>query len=122
MRTHRSNTVAKTSVPPDIVDITEEVLDAARASGVKDGHVTVFATEGGCSLVINERESGLLQDMKAAIDRVTNGTGDISVIGHRSTVFPLVNGELKLGSWQRIMLLELEEPAARTVVVQVVGE
>jgi secondary thiamine-phosphate synthase enzyme len=122
MRTHQSNTVAKTSGPPDLVDITDEILDAARASGLKDGHVTVFASEGGCSLIVNERESGLLQDMKAAIERVATGNGDLSAIGHRSTVFPLVDGELKLGSWQRIMLVELEEPAARTVVVQVVGE
>lgn len=121
LRTHRSNAIAKTSTPPDIVDITDHVLDAARASGLKDGLVTVVATEGGCALVVNERESGLLQDMKSAIDRASNGNGEVS-FGVSSAVLPLVNGELKLGSWQRIMLVELEEPAARSVVVQVVGE
>jgi thiamine phosphate synthase YjbQ (UPF0047 family) len=121
-RTHRSNTIAKTSTPPDIVDITDDVRGATRSSGLSNGHVTISTPPGGCALVVNERESGLLEDMKAALDRMSSRIGDVTVGRPRSTVLPLVGGELRLGAWQRIMLVELEEPAERTVIVEVVGE
>jgi thiamine phosphate synthase YjbQ (UPF0047 family) len=44
------------------------------------------------------------------------------MIGSTSVVIPAVDGRLRLGTWQRVLLVELDEPARRSFLVQVVGE
>jgi secondary thiamine-phosphate synthase enzyme len=107
----------------DLVDITDEVVDALEASPVRDGHVTVFTDAPGCALVVNERESGLLRDLRSTVDRLrTAGEDDArTLLGSSSVVLP-ATGRLRLGTWQRLMLAELEGPSDRRVVVQIVGE
>lgn len=108
----------------DLVDITDQVVDALEASPVTDGHVTVFAGAPGCALVVNERESGLLRDLRSTVDRLREtGNADVrTLLGSSSVVLPAVGGRIQLGTWQRLMLAELEGPSDRRVVVQIVGE
>jgi secondary thiamine-phosphate synthase enzyme len=124
METHVRAARAETAGSMDLVDITEEVLDALAEGPVQDGHVTVFAESPGCSLIVNERESGLLRDIRATMDRLRcTGREDLrSMLGSASVVLPLCSGRLRLGTWQRLLLAELEGPAERRIVVQIVGE
>jgi secondary thiamine-phosphate synthase enzyme len=124
MRIHRAECKAETTASLDFVDVTDEVRTAIAGSGVRQGQVTVFSMERGCSLVMNERESGLMSDVRAALDRL--GAQDVhtrhALIGSTSVVLPVADGELRLGKWQRVLLAELEEPGVRSIVIQVVGE
>jgi secondary thiamine-phosphate synthase enzyme len=124
MRTHQIECATQTKAAPSFVDLTDAIQEALEESGISDGQVTVFSPESTCALVVNERETGLLEDIKRTIDRLSPN-GDESragMIGATSVVLPAVEGRLRLGMWQRVLLVELEEPARRSIVIQIVGE
>ncbi|MFP5298258.1 MAG: YjbQ family protein [Actinomycetota bacterium] len=124
MLTHEERCSARTQQLYDFVDITDDVQRVVSSSGVSGGRATVFSAADQCPLLLNERESGLLKDIRRAVDRVTEH-GQLqapTTIGSKSIVFPVVDGQLRLGRWQRLLLFELEGAAEREVLVQVVGE
>jgi len=124
MRTHHVECKAETGAALDFVDITDEVQAAVAEARIDHGQVTIVSLEDGCTLVMNERESGLMSDIRAALDRV--GAHDVhsrqALIGSTSIVLPIAGGELRLGMWQRVMLAELEHAGVRSVAIHVVGE
>lgn len=124
MRTHQVECHTKTIEPLDFVDLTDEIQGVLDESGIEDGQVTIFTPQTACAIVVNERESGLLSDVRRALDRL----GDVDaprgrgMIGSCSVVLPVAAGKLRLGKWQRVLLIELEDGAERSVVIQIVGE
>lgn len=121
LKTHSARCTAETTGVPDFVDITDAVAAALVDSGIRNGQVTVFAPGDGCSILVNERESGLLHDLKTTLGRLKDAWPP-SVIGSASIVVPAFEGRLGLGVWQRVLLVELREAATRPVLVQVLGE
>ena len=124
MRTHQIECEAKTNAAPSFVDLTEDIQRTLDESGISDGQVTVFSPNTTCALLVNERESGLLEDIKRAIVRLSPNGDDAraGMLGATSVVLPAVDGQLRLGMWQRVLLVELEEPSQRSFVIQIVGE
>ena len=123
MRNHHSECVLETTGAPDFVDITGEVEDALVQSRIRDGHVTVFSNNDECSIIVQERESGLLLDIEQTLRRVRATARDRrTLVGSRSVVLPAASGRLRLGTWQRVLLVELEGPSARSVTVHIVGD
>jgi secondary thiamine-phosphate synthase enzyme len=124
MRTHQTECAARTDAAPGFVDITDDVQRALDESGIDGGQLTVFAPDVACAILVNERESGLLEDIKRTIDRLTlNGsTLRAGMLGSASVVLPVADGRLRLGTWQRVLLVEMERAGSRSVVVQIVGE
>jgi len=124
MDTHETLCSLRTQETYGFLDITDDVKDAVAASGVVAGRITVFSPSDRCPLVANERESGLLRDIKRAVVRLkeSSGEGAPDSIGSSSLVLPIVDGVLRLGTWQRLLLFELDEPTERQVVMQIVGE
>jgi secondary thiamine-phosphate synthase enzyme len=124
MRTHQVECETKTKAAPSFVDLTEDIQKAVGESGISNGQVTVFSPDTTCALLVNERESGLLEDIKRAIVRLSpNGDeARAGMLGATSVVLPAVDGQLRLGMWQRVLLVELREPSQRSIVIQIVGE
>lgn len=123
VRTYRAECVARTRDDIDFVDVTDDVAAAVERSGIRDGRVTVFSPSPGCSILANERESGLLIDLRKTIERLRAESPRRSpMLGSTSVVLPAVDGKLRLGRWQRVLLVELEGAGERTVVVHVDGE
>ena len=124
MRTHQDRCVAVTARAPDFVDITSDVEAALGRSGIRDGHVTVFSSEESCALLVQELESGLLADIEQTLDRLgaMRRRARTALLGSASVVLPAVDGRLRLGVWQRVLLVELVEGRPRSVTVQIVGE
>jgi thiamine phosphate synthase YjbQ (UPF0047 family) len=123
MVTHKASRTCTTNQRFDFVDITDVVQDAVAETGVSRGRATVFSPTDTCPIVVNERESGLLKDIRRAVDRVVeNGERPPTTIGSKSVVLPVVEGRLRLGRWQRLLLFELGEPEEHPIIVQVVGE
>lgn len=124
MRIHRAECKAETTASLDFVDVTDDVRTAIAESGVRQGQVTIFSMETGCTLVMNEAETGLMSDIRAALDRL--GAHDVqtrhALIGSTSLILPVADGELRLGIWQRVLLAELEDAGVRSILIQVVGE
>lgn len=124
MRTHQVERHAKTIERFDFVDLTEEVQVVLDESGIEDGQVTVFTPQTACAIVVNERESGLISDVRRALDRLgaLDPPQGPETIGSCSVVLPAAAGKLRLGMWQRVLLIELEDGAERSIVIQIVGE
>jgi secondary thiamine-phosphate synthase enzyme len=123
VRTHRTECTRATASAPDFIDITDEIQTALSDSGISDGQITVFSPHRACSLLLQERESGLLTDIEQTLARLDTSTAAHgTLVGSSSVVLPAVAGRLHLGIWQRVLMVELDEPRERSVVVQITGE
>ncbi|MGB9639284.1 MAG: secondary thiamine-phosphate synthase enzyme YjbQ [Anaerolineales bacterium] len=123
----------------DIHDITEEVQDLLRQSGLNDGIVTIFCPSSTSAVTTIEHESGCFSDLRRLFDQIVNpnqpyahnnrwGDGNghshvrAALLGASLTV-PFVNGHLTLGTWQQIIFIDFDVRARRReLVVQIMGE
>jgi secondary thiamine-phosphate synthase enzyme len=128
MRTHGRHCRTETSNELDFVDITQQIQEVLDSSGIRNGQVTVFSPHLDCPIVVNELESGLVADIKRIIDRQrcsgSNGNGSAvgAILGSTSVVLPAVEGRLRMGMWQRVLLVELDAGCERSIIVQIVGD
>ena len=118
-----------TSSRQEIIDLTADVCEAVREAGVESGIACISAPHCTCALYVNENERGLVEDVRRAVgemacrdgylhDRIDNNASAhvaASIIGS-SVTLPVIGGELVLGTWQRVMLLELDGPRSRRTV------
>jgi secondary thiamine-phosphate synthase enzyme len=137
----------ETSEPIQFVDITDEVTAAVESTGVRDGIVTIVSRHTTMAVRIQEAEPLLLEDLLGFLRRLAPSNvhyqhndfrirthhmhDDESPNGHShclqfllgtSETVPVMDGQLLLGQWQRIFLVELDGPRARReVLLQVVG-
>ena len=137
----------RTSRGPQFVDITSQVADIAKGSAIQNGFAIVFSRHTTAAISINENEPMLLQDMEQFLARVApsqayyNHNDSAHNGPHRhnreqpnghshcqqlllgaSEAIPIVGGDLLLGQWQRLFLVELDCGREREVVVQLVGD
>ncbi len=120
-----ANFVVATDQSRQIIDISDQVADAVRESRIQDGIVCVSVAHCTCALYVNENEAGLLQDtldmlygiaasLRWKHDRIDNNANAhlaASVIGN-SVTLPVQAGKIVLGTWQRILFVELDGPRA----------
>ena len=124
MQTHEARRSFVTSSHLDFVDITDDVIKAVEEAGIRNGRATVFSPHPKVTILANERESGLLKDIRRAFTKLdAAGRPPHTLhVGASSVVVPVTEGRLRLGTWQRLLLVELGEPDERTIIVQIVGE
>ncbi len=119
----------------EFVDITIEVEQIVRSTGIADGTVTVYCPHTTCGLTIQENaDPGVQHDMLLLLTRLVprddpeyrhiedNSASHLqaSMMGFSQTVF-VNRGRLLLGQWQAIYLTEFDGPRERTLLVQVSG-
>ncbi|HUT37981.1 MAG TPA: secondary thiamine-phosphate synthase enzyme YjbQ [Methanoregula sp.] len=123
----------------DIIDITPDVKKAVCDSNVHEGIVHLFVQHSTAALTTIEFEPGVLSDLKRALSvlapddadyahhiRWDDGNGrshvKAALVGPSITV-PLAGGALLCGTWQQIVLLELDVNAGRerTIICTVMG-
>ena len=142
---HQRLTLA-TREPQQFIDVTERVARCVRLSGIGDGTVTVQSMHTTAAILVNENEPLLLDDLGRVLAgwapadaayahddldrRTVNLTPDERPNGHAharamalqaSTTLAVMGGEVQLGRWQRIFLVELDGPRSREVVVTTAG-
>jgi thiamine phosphate synthase YjbQ (UPF0047 family) len=121
MRNHSETRTFSTGGHFGVADVTDDLEEVLGASGIRAGHVTICTTGPGCTLIVNEKETGLITDIKGAVGRLGNGVSS-PPLGSTSVMLPAIDGTLGLGQWQRVLLVELDSEASRSVVVQIVGD
>lgn len=124
MAAYETRCEARTRSVPDFVDVTDEIGRVITESHVRHGRAIVFAPGDVCSIMVNERESGLLEDLKKALERLkaTNENRSHALLGSSSVVLPIEDGRLRLGMWQRVLLVELTQPGSRSLDIEIIGE
>lgn len=134
----------------DFIDLTEEVRRFIKRYGVKDGIICVFIKHTTAAIRINENEKGFKRDFKEFFQKLIPENrywrhNDLSIRtenvvcspgatdcinGHShiqqlflgtSETIPIEDGDLVLGRWQRIFLIELDKPRPREVFLKIMG-
>jgi secondary thiamine-phosphate synthase enzyme len=117
----------------EMIDLTPQVARIVAEAGVDEGLCHVFVMHATAAIVINENDDpNVCVDTLDALDKLVpagvwrhdrvdgNAASHIqaAVLGPGETI-PVRQGALVLGTWQAVMLVELDGPRDRTVVVTV---
>lgn len=121
----------------DFIDLTDQVSELVKKSGVKDGLALVFVSGSTAAITTMEFENGIKADIKEVLEKLApekadykhhqrwgdhNGAAHIkSALIGSDLMVPIENGELLLGTWQQIVLIDFDEKArSREIVVKVI--
>lgn len=128
----------KTTGETDILDLTRLVQEEVRASHITDGVLTLFIAGSTAALTTLEYEAGVVNDLRGAIERLfprdlayehDRRWGDGNGYSHVRAAFlkpslslPIEKGNVVLGTWQQIVLLDFDNrPRTRGIRGQVMG-
>jgi secondary thiamine-phosphate synthase enzyme len=137
----------KTKGEFDFNDITDEIKNFVKKSGIKNGIINIQTFHTTAVLILNENEPLLLEDIKARLEnfapksikynhdnfeiRTVNLCADECANGHAhckaillspNIVLNVINNELQLGQWQRVLFVELDRSRDRKIQLQILGE
>jgi len=139
MKFHHEEKVYDSSGKTDIIDLSSDLMDFVRQSGITNGHVTVMAPGATAAVTTIEFESGVLDDLRQAIHRLVpqdipyshdrrwgdgNGYSHVraALMGPSVTV-PVISGKLILGTWQQVICIDFDNrPRDRRVMFHLIGE
>jgi len=123
----------------DTLDVTPGVERAVRESKLSSGVVTLFVIGSTAALTTIEFEEGAVADLARVFEQITprhaeyehhlrwgddNGHSHVraALLGPALSV-PFVGGQLMLGTWQQIILIDFDtRPRQREIVAQIMGE
>lgn len=123
----------------DFIDITDNVEEMVRNSGISEGLCLVNAMHITASVFINDAEEGLLQDYEEWLERLAphepvsryrhNRTGEDNGDAHhkrqimgREVVVAVTGGKLYFGPWERIFYGEFDGRRPKRVLIKIIGE
>lgn len=138
MKSYREELWFKTPHRRDYINITPEVEEIVRKSGVKEGLVLVNAMHITASVYINDDEAGLIKDYDEWLEKLAphepveqyrHNVGEDNADAHmkrqvmgREVVVAITGGGLDLGPWEQIFYGEFDGRRRKRVLVKVVGE
>ncbi|MGH2812833.1 MAG: secondary thiamine-phosphate synthase enzyme YjbQ [Actinomycetota bacterium] len=147
MKVHREKLVISTEREFHVVDITTDVEKAILNAGIEEGYALVYSPHTTCAVLVNEKETGLLADIRATLARLVpegdsyqhddfdvrtenlhpgetkNAHAHLrQILGGKSSEYvPIVEGSLTLGQWQRLMVIEFDRAREREILIQICG-
>lgn len=139
MKSYTEYLTFNTRTKRDYINITEQVEDIVKKSGIKEGLCLVNAMHITASVHINDDEKGLINDIDEFLEQLApyqplsryrhnrtgedNGDAHIkrSVLG-REVVVAVTNGKLDFGPWEQIFYAEFDGQRPKRVLVKVIGE
>ncbi|HEX9636519.1 MAG TPA: secondary thiamine-phosphate synthase enzyme YjbQ [Acidobacteriota bacterium] len=121
--------------------ITDPIRELIRLSGVRDGFANIQSSHTTVALFVNEYQDALMEDIKGFLERLIirdgwyrHNSADFSdcerknadahlrsVLLGGSVSLQIQAGRLQLGTWQDILLAELDGPQERTLTIQILG-
>jgi secondary thiamine-phosphate synthase enzyme len=121
------------------INITPQVEDCLRESGIKEGLCLVNSMHITSSVYINDNESGLLDDYKDWLEELAphepishyrhNQTGEDNGDAHlkrqimgREVIIAVTNGKLDFGTWEQIFYAEFDGRRRKRILVKIIGE
>ena len=139
MKSHRKELTFNLPSRRGFVNITREVQDAVRESGVQEGLALVNAMHITASVFINDDESGLHHDYDKWLEQLAphepirqyqhNDTGEDNADAHlkrqimgREVMVAITNGQLDFGPWEQIFYGEFDGRRRKRVLIKIIGE
>ena len=148
MKTATSSVTIQPGERYAFLDLTDDLRRAIKDAGVTDGIALAFCAHTTCALLINEWEDGALADFRRHLtdlvphqgayyrhddfeirtqnmheDERRNGHAHVKamLLSATSHAIPVTGGEPALGTWQRLIFFEMDEPKDRVVTFQILG-
>lgn len=114
----------------EVVDLTDRIQSLIRRANLREGLCTLFIAHTTAALTTGEIGEGTEEDLLEIVERIvpsirfrhahdpTHAWSHMaaSLLGPSLTI-PVTDGQLALGTWQSVMLVELDGPRERTVSV-----
>jgi len=138
MKSYRKQLLLTVPARMDFVNITPEVAEAVRASGVQEGLCLVNAMHITASVFINDDEPGLHADYKGWLEQLAphdpsryrhNRTGEDNGDAHhkrqimgREVVVAITAGRLDFGPWEQIFYGEFDGRRPKRILIKIIGE
>jgi secondary thiamine-phosphate synthase enzyme len=139
MKSHRQELSFQTPERMAFINITPDVADAVRKSGIQEGLCLVNAMHITASVFINDDEPGLHRDYARWLEELApheplsrydhNRTGEDNGDAHhkrqimgREVVVAVTGGELDFGPWEQIFYGEFDGRRRKRVLIKIIGE
>ena len=138
MKSYRKELWFNIPVRRQLVNITPQVVQCLRESGIREGMVLVNAMHITSSVFINDDEQGLHHDFDVWLEKLApekpysqykhNSSEDNAdahlkrTIMGREVVVAVTNGELDFGPWEQIFYGEFDGKRSKRVLVKIIGE
>ncbi len=139
MKSYRKELTLNLPTRRGFVNITPQVVEALRESGIREGLCLVNPMHITASVFINDNESGLHHDYDLWLERLAphepvsqyrhNDTGEDNADAHmkrqvmgREVVVAVTNSELDFGTWEQIFYGEFDGRRRKRVLVKIIGE
>lgn len=142
MTVWRGSAEIRTKRRLEVIDVTRQVRSLVAQSGVREGIVNVWLGHTTAGVTVNEADPDLWEDLLETLSRLVpldahyrhnakyagfsreqNAHAHIiSMVMQPEVTIPVSKGDLMLGTWQSVLLVELDGPRTRRVVVTVVGD
>ncbi|HZZ20400.1 MAG TPA: secondary thiamine-phosphate synthase enzyme YjbQ [Opitutaceae bacterium] len=138
MKTHRKELWFEVQERRAFINITRQVEEELRASGIREGLCLVNAMHISASVFINDDESGLHADMEKWLEKLApekphsqyqHNSGEDNADAHlkrtimgREVVVAVTAGKLDFGPWEQIFYGEFDGLRRKRVLVKIVGE
>lgn len=137
MKSHTEYLWFNTRKKREFTNITPQVEESLRKSGIKEGLILVSAMHITSGVWVNDDESGLLADIDEWLQKLapegpdyrhhrtgeTNGDAHLkSILVHHQVTVPVTNGKLDLGPWQQIFYGEFDGQRKKRLLIKIIGE
>jgi secondary thiamine-phosphate synthase enzyme len=136
MKVFQDSFEINTTKRTQIIEITEKVEEIVEKSKIKNGICLIFIPHATAAIILEEAEPRLIKDIEKMIqkifprgadyehDRIDDNADSHLASGFigQSRIYPIKNGEMVRGTWQRALFLELDGPRQRKVLVTIIGE
>ncbi len=126
--------IINTSFKEEIIVLDEKVKEFLKKTRAKNGFLTINSLHTTFSIIINENEKYLKEDILNVLsfldrfeyehDNIDNNASSHikSILLSNNVVIPIIEGKLSLGTWQNILAVELDGPRERKVRLTIIEE
>ena len=121
----------------EIVPISDEIAQAVKESGVREGFAFVSAMHITAGMVVNDNEPGIWRDIDKWLENLAPQRADYehhhtgesnadshlkNILVHHQVIVPVTDGKLDLGPWQQVFYCEFDGQRRKRAIIKVMGE
>ncbi len=121
----------------EYINITRDVNEVLRNSGIKEGMILVSAMHITAAIYVNDAESGLIQDIDEWLQKLApegpdynhHRTGEVNgdahlknLLMHHQVIIPVTKGQMDFGPWQQVYYAEFDGQRRKRIIIKVMGE
>jgi secondary thiamine-phosphate synthase enzyme len=139
MKSYREELFFNTSELREYINITPQIKEAVRKSGVREGLCLVNPMHITASVYVNDDEAGLIEDYDRFLEKMAprepvsqylhNRTGEENGDAHikrqlmgREVVVAITEGRLDFGPWEQIFYAEFDGRRKKRILIKIIGE